>query len=146
MPTSLTHTTTLQSSLIAGVISAAFSWPNTTSSPWTVRALWYSGLFLSLVSISIAAFLSMVLLRLSSYPDSCEVICRILGKPDSGYGKESVVRWKPRKQQLYIWQLPRMLLTGSIFEFAIGLILMIWDMALLAVFDRNTDEIKVMSS
>jgi hypothetical protein len=145
MPASLTHTT-VQSPLIAGVISAAFSWPDTASSPWTVRVLWYSGLFLSLASISIATFLSMVLLRLSSYPDSCEIICRILGKLDGRYGKDSVVRWKPRKEQLYIWQLPRMLLTGSIFEFAIGLILMIWEMARLAIFARNSDELKVRVS
>jgi len=146
MPASLTHTTTFQSSLIAGVISAAFSWPDTASSPWTVRVLWYSGLFLSLASISIATFLSMVLLRLSSYPDSCEIICGILGKLDGRYGKDSVLRWKPRKEQLYIWQLPRMLLTGSIFEFAIGLILMIWEMARLATFARNSNELKVRVS
>jgi len=88
----------------------------------------------------------MVLLRLSSYPDSCEIICGILGKLDGRYGKDSVLRWKPRKEQLYIWQLPRMLLTGSIFEFAIGLILMIWEMARLATFARNSNELKVRVS
>lgn len=68
----------------------------------------------------------------------------MLGYADQNrYGDENVVKWRPRQLQLYIWQLPRMLLTASIFEFAIGLCLMIWDMAFARGFEPGSNEAKV---
>lgn len=130
--------------MIAGVISTAFSWPNAATAPWTTLALWYSGLFLAFISISIAAWFSLALLKLSGYPHCNEFICQMLGQPNENqYGNDNVVKWKPRQLQLYIWQLPRMLLTASIFEFAIGLCLMNWDMAVAHGFQPRSNEAKV---
>ncbi|EXA53644.1 hypothetical protein FOVG_01380 [Fusarium oxysporum f. sp. pisi HDV247] len=106
--------------LIAAVVSSAFSWPTIDDSPWTTRALFYSALILSLVSVSAGSQQSIALYRLGGHDIGLTTLRTLL----KGSGKQGA-----SKLQLYVWQMPIMLLNVSILLFVIGLMILIWDRA-----------------
>ncbi|EUC44639.1 hypothetical protein COCMIDRAFT_76143, partial [Bipolaris oryzae ATCC 44560] len=103
--------------LIAGVVSSAFSWPTINDAPWTAKALLYSALILSLTSISIGTQQSIALYRIGGHEDGLETLQALLKSPR---GKNA------SKLQLYIWQVPVMMLNIAILVFLIGLMVLIW--------------------
>lgn len=108
-----------QSALISGVFASAFSWYNITPQPDIVKGLWYSGLLLSLLSITIAMQQSVALYRLGSNRGGLIKLRTLLSYKVSG-------AFKPRYLQIYVWQTPVMLLNVSISLFLIGLITLVY--------------------
>ena len=111
--------TYIQSALVSGVCASAFSWYNITPQPYPVRSVWYSGLLLALVSITIAVQQSVALHRLSSNQDGLAKLRSMLSYKHAGV-------LKARYSQVYIWQTPVMLLNVSIFFFLIGLVIVVF--------------------
>ncbi|EXA53642.1 hypothetical protein FOVG_01380 [Fusarium oxysporum f. sp. pisi HDV247] len=116
----ITSINSRQGALIAAVVSSAFSWPTIDDSPWTTRALFYSALILSLVSVSAGSQQSIALYRLGGHDIGLTTLRTLL----KGSGKQGA-----SKLQLYVWQMPIMLLNVSILLFVIGLMILIWDRA-----------------
>ncbi|KFY18494.1 hypothetical protein V493_08562 [Pseudogymnoascus sp. VKM F-4281 (FW-2241)] len=108
----------LTSALISALFAAAFSWYNITLQPYTVRAVWYSGLLLSLAGISSAMQQSIALHRLSSNTNGLERVRNLLGYSEGG-------TWKARHLQIFMWQSAVMLLNVAIFLFILGLFIAI---------------------
>jgi hypothetical protein len=108
-----------QAALIAAVVSAAFSWPAIDSSPWTAKAAFYGSLILSLGAVAIGSQQSITLSRLGGQQDGLSELKKLLQN-----NKSTVSR-----RQLYIWQLPVMILNVSILLFLIGLFVVIWNQA-----------------
>lgn len=107
-----------QSALISALFAAAFSWYNITLQPYTVRAVWYSGLLLALAGISSAMQQSIALHRLSSNTNGLERVRNLLGYSKGG-------TWKARHLQIFMWQSAVMLLNVAIFLFILGLFIAI---------------------
>jgi len=84
-----------------------------------VQGLWYSGLLLALVSVTLAMQQSVLLHRLNSNDHGMHILRRSLG-----YWSGS--QWEPRKLQILIWQMPVMLLNVSIALFDIGLLMQVY--------------------
>ena len=129
--------TRLQSALVASVIASTFSWSQISSSPWTTRAVWYGSLILSMSSISVSTHQVITLHRIGSHPEALEKIRLILGKNVDGGAM------KPRSSQLYVWQIPVMLLTVSIALFIIGLVILVFQTAFALSSRVWTDDKKV---
>lgn len=111
----------IKGALIAAVIAGAFSWTRSTEIPWTSQAVWYSSLILALASVSTASQQSIGLYRLGSHPEGLRKLRILLGGPNQN---------RPRKSQLYIWQVAVMSLNVSVLLFLIGLAILLWDLAL----------------
>lgn len=103
--------------LLAGVVSAAFSWRDLEKMFWTTKSLWYGSLIMDLTSISLAMQQSLAMNRLCCYSDRWKRIRLMLGKPKDVHGIS-----KPRWTQLYVWQVPIMLLNIGLVLFLSGLI------------------------
>jgi hypothetical protein len=84
-----------------------------------VRSVWYSGLFLALVSIAIAVQQTVALHRLNSNQYGLARLRSMLSYKHAG-----VI--KARYSQVYIWQTPIMLLNVSILLFLIGLTIVVF--------------------
>lgn len=121
----LTLSFPFQAALFAGLYGGAFSWSNIDGAPWSTKACWYCGLMLIIGSISTATQQSITLYRFTSKDSSCHDIFRIL----KGRRSDKTERWKPSQSQLYIWQVPVMLLRLGILLFIIGLFFLLWDAA-----------------
>ena len=111
--------TKAQAALIAAVVSAAFSWPTIGSSPWTAKAVLYASLILSLGAVSIGSQQSIALSRFGGQQGGLDKLQELLKN-----NKATASR-----RQLYIWQLPVMILNVSILLFLIGLLIIIWNQA-----------------
>ncbi|KAE8863119.1 hypothetical protein PTNB73_06326 [Pyrenophora teres f. teres] len=103
--------------LIASVVSGAFSWPMVDEAPWTAKASFYSTLFISLSAVAAGAQQSIALDRYGQHPEGIRQLQELLRGGSSGS-----VSWL----QLYVWQLPIMLLNISIVLFLVGLLILIW--------------------
>ncbi|KAJ5286962.1 hypothetical protein N7478_002648 [Penicillium angulare] len=123
----------LQSTLISGVITSSFSWSyfaNSDTRPVClelVKAFWYSALCLSISAIACASQQLVALQRVAIYPDSLTVVRKLLG----GNGAAPLVGTKRLGfSQFYLWQLPVMLLSASLYVYIAGLtIIVYWDFA-----------------
>jgi hypothetical protein len=107
------------------VISSAFSWYTVTESPWSTKALWYSGLLFSMAAITTGGVHTAGLHRLGCHPEWHEKLRETLGTPIKGDEN----RWRPRLLQPIIWQTPNLMLKISITCFLVGLVILIWDIA-----------------
>ena len=94
------------------------------SPSWTVRAIWFSSLVLALTSVSIATQQAVALSRLSSHPNATTMIFRLLDKRSE---VQLGAQLEPSLLQLYIWQIPVSLLTGSLYFFITGLAVLLWN-------------------
>lgn len=99
--------------------------------PYTVRAIWYSGLLLSLAAISNAMHQSIALHRLSSNTNGLERVRSLLGY-------NAVGGWRARNIQVFMWQSAVMLLNVAIFLFVLGLFI-----AILAGARHGTEDVRV---
>jgi hypothetical protein len=106
--------------LSASVISTAISWPAMSEAPWTTQSLYYSALVLSLASIAAASQQSIILYRIGGHDDGLQKLRKLLRKPGSA---------DPKPLQVYIWQMPIMLLNIAVSLFLVGLFILIWDCA-----------------
>ena len=98
----------MQSALVAGVISSAFSWYNIEQTHWVTRACWYSGLTFAFASISAAGLCSGSLLRLMCHSGKTTRVRSVVG-----YESHISQKWNPRILQPWIWGIPGMLLKLS---------------------------------
>lgn len=119
------------------MIASAFSWLTAPKNPYPTTILWLCGLVLAVTSISAAAQQSIALSRLNSHPEGLRQIRRQLGGPvslrsstDRGEVVGRNVAWKPSLLQVYVWQVPVMMLNFSILMFLAGLGWSVWDAAL----------------
>lgn len=112
-----------KAALVAAVASAALSWQDIASAPWTVFATFYISLILSFTAISIGTQQSIVLLRLGSHPEGLKELQDLLKQ---GPPRAAGAQPRARRVQLYLWQLPVMLLNISILVFIIGVLILIW--------------------
>ncbi|KAK4209373.1 hypothetical protein QBC37DRAFT_324064, partial [Rhypophila decipiens] len=111
--------------LVAGVISAAFSWQPVDDIPWSTAGLWYGALLMNLTSICLATQQGVSLNRLSGYSDSLSKIRNLLGS--AGFHRQHRVTVTPHWDQLYVWQTPIMLLNVSIILFITGVVILIFE-------------------
>ncbi|KAH7090172.1 hypothetical protein FB567DRAFT_284828 [Paraphoma chrysanthemicola] len=118
--------------LVAGVVSSAFSWPTIESAPWTAKAVFYSTLLLAISAIATGSQQSIALNRYGRQPDGLKEL------QDSIKGTQ---RGDARPSQLYVWQLPIMLLNISLALFVVGLVILIWAKA--ARSPRWDDDMKI---
>lgn len=88
-------------------------------SPWTLQAIWYSGLLLVVAYIAPSARSAVALTRLSSHPAGLSGIRETLGARH----KERV--WRPSRLQLIIWQAPICLLNSSLVFYVVGLVFVV---------------------
>jgi hypothetical protein len=102
--------------LIAGVVSAAFSWRDLDQMFWATKGLWYGSLIVDLTSISLATQQSLALNRICCSSDRFQRIRTMLGTSKDGQGIS-----KPRWTQIYVWQVPIMLLNIGLILFLAGL-------------------------
>lgn len=109
-----------KAALIAALYGSSFSWFNIDDSPWSTRALWFSGLAFTVGSISSATQQAITLYRFSSQEDACHRIRKVLGHRNR-HG-----RWRPKMMHVYIWQVPVICLRVGILLFLIGLIILLW--------------------
>lgn len=116
----------IQSALICAVVASSFTWPAVSDLPYsmqsTVLAIWYNSLLMSLVTIACATQQAVALSRLYSHVDRVHKIRNFLGSLENH-------AWKPRKLQLYIWQVPATLLNASIYSFMIGTSVLVYGSA-----------------
>ena len=120
-----------QAALIAVVVSAAFSWPTVTESPWTVKAVFYASLALALSTVASASQQSTALYRFGQHSDGLKILHNLLARPrrQSEGSKVEGSELVASKMQLYVWQMPVMLLNISITLLIVGLFILIWDRA-----------------
>ena len=121
------------------MISSAFSWYNVTTSPWSTKALWYSGLLFAMASITAAGVHSAGLHRLGVHPSWQTKLRETLGTPV----RNNPTEWRPRALQPLMWQTPNFLLKLSIVCFIVGLVILIWDTARLGGVGWGNDDAKV---
>ena len=119
------------------MVTSSLAWPVASPLPWSVRSLWLTALLFALISLSLACQQAIALTRVSNSEFAVEKIRHLLGEPcedenrGPGQPKEPVARvtleggdprkWRPLKLQLYVWQIPSMLLGNAVLIFVIGL-------------------------
>lgn len=123
---------------MSSVVAGAFSWTDILSVPWTTRAVWYSSLFLALVSITTSTQQSILLQRMGSHREGLDRLQNLLRSRDAVADAPA----KPRTMQLYVWQIPVNLLNVSVILFLIGLAIQVFAAAFNGL-ETWTDEKKV---
>ena len=104
-----------------------------------MQAIWYSGLLLSLTSIATATQQAVALYRLTILPNGLAKIREMLSEDDRDY----LGAFQPRYSQLYIWQVPLLLLNSSVYLFIAGLAVLLWEAAKLQQYRWSAEETKV---
>ncbi|CAH0017055.1 unnamed protein product [Clonostachys rhizophaga] len=110
--------------LLASCLSSTSAWPNVLNNgrdkPWTVRALWFSGLVFALFSVLVAGLQSMRLHRLSAHRDGLRKIrAGLCGSKPGG------VR-RPGRAQVYSWEASPIFLLLSVALMVIGIAVLVW--------------------
>ncbi|KAL9082218.1 MAG: hypothetical protein Q9159_006614 [Coniocarpon cinnabarinum] len=113
-----------QAALVASLFGGSLSWYVAQNASWSVRSLWYAGLVCTIGSISVATQQSISLYRFSATKNGLKHIRSVLG----GRENERGVR-EPGAFQVYVWQVPVMLLRFGIVLFLLGLWVLLWSMA-----------------
>lgn len=150
----------IQSALVASLTVGAFSWPtveallsSSTASPLhdqdlafrtprnLVPLLWCASLLFALTSIGSAANQTIIIHRLSVYPDGLARIQKLLGNGTASHNSQIGVG----ALQMWIWQTPAALLNGSLYLFIAGLLGLIWDISNIGRSDTSASGNKVSS-
>ncbi|KAF2836906.1 hypothetical protein M501DRAFT_1018319 [Patellaria atrata CBS 101060] len=130
----------VMAALLAGVLTSTGSWPHLLpaerATPWPARTAWFCGLVLALTSITTAADHYIRLCRLSTHRDSMERIRQLLSGIKVREDNESPGEVRPKRLQIYIWQLPVLLLTASVICMILGMLFLCWA----ATIERWPDE------
>jgi hypothetical protein len=111
---------------------SSFSWSTFDDpSPGTllaiINAVWYSALLLSVVSILSASQLSIALSRIATYRTDLIYTRRMLAKEQPHSMTTSGLQLS--RSKLFLWQIPVMLLNGSIYLYVIGLTILVYLLA-----------------
>ena len=114
----------LKGALLASCLSSTSAWPdvlnNGRDKPWSVRALWFSGLVFALFAVMIAGLQSMRLHRLSSHRDG-------LRKIRAGFARRRGPNgYAPERFQLYAWEASQAFLVLSVLLMVIGIAVLVW--------------------
>ncbi|KAJ0161199.1 hypothetical protein CTA2_6620 [Colletotrichum tanaceti] len=118
-----------QAALLANVLTSTGSWPNLlppdTTTPWPVRTSWFCGIAFALASVLTAADQTIRLHRMAGHRDGLVLIRQSLRARDRVLiGAEW--KYRPRRMQVYAWQLGVLFLAGSVVFMMAGLIFLIW--------------------
>lgn len=113
-----------QGAILASLFASAFTWPLMQISAYSTQGCWFGGLMLIISSITIATQQSITLHRFSTHVNDLRNLRGLLGYQDTPAGI-----WRPRKIQLYVWQMPVMMLRFGIYLFLVGLFLLLWKAA-----------------
>ncbi|KAF3047415.1 hypothetical protein E8E12_004575 [Didymella heteroderae] len=114
-------TVNVTAALIAAVASAIFSWPTVAEAPWTAISAFYASLILSLATVASASQQSIALYRFGAHSQGLVMLQKSLA---SGTNRGAASRL-----QIYVWQMPVMLLNISIMLLIVALFILIWDRA-----------------
>ncbi|KAF3763920.1 hypothetical protein M406DRAFT_58174 [Cryphonectria parasitica EP155] len=141
-------TVNVTAALVAAVASAALSWQAIDSAAWTVLALFYASLIMSLTAVTIGAQQSIALSRLGGHRVGLGNLQKKLrGKVVKQATQTlNVNKHSASYSQLYLWQLPVMLLNASILIFLIGLSIIIWSQAASHEYSGDTMKIAIVTS
>lgn len=121
--------------LLSTCLSSTGSWPqvlnNGQNKPWTVRALWFSGLVFALFAVMASGIQSMRLHRLSSHRDGLAMIRAGLagGSGGSKKGGGSAFGWRrrlPLRFQVYAWDAGQAFLLLSVIFMIGGITVLVW--------------------
>jgi hypothetical protein len=93
---------------------------------------------LSFTSISSATQQAVAIYRLNSLEGGVRNICKLLSTSEHDVHGQL----KPRLWQLYIWQIPLLMLNSSIYIFVAGLAVLLWEAAKAQAYDGGADETK----
>ncbi|KAK4499144.1 hypothetical protein PRZ48_009656 [Zasmidium cellare] len=130
----------ITSALIAGTVSASFSWSNVERAPTITLACWYSALLMILISITTATQQHNTLQKIASRSDSALRLQDLL-KRRSAPSKPAT----PDFMQHFIWQTPIMLLNIGIPLYIVGLLGLVFSQPLLGEFaTQDTIAVKVV--
>ncbi|KAF2635761.1 hypothetical protein P280DRAFT_410955 [Massarina eburnea CBS 473.64] len=130
------------SPLTAVCLVSTGSWPEISSKPWYIRAIWYSGIVFALFSVLTAAQQSLRLHRLSAHRDGLHYIrlCLVRDRKrlDSEYGEMRLV---PRPFQVWSWQSAMMFLLLAVSCLLVGMLVLVWDGVVMetdkVIYDEN---------
>ncbi|KAF1958120.1 hypothetical protein CC80DRAFT_25189 [Byssothecium circinans] len=115
------------SPLTAVCLVSTGSWPEISSKPWYIRAIWYSGIVFALFSVLTAAQQSLRLHRLSAHRDGLHYIrlCLVRDRKrlDSEEGELKLV---PRRFQIWSWQSAMMFLLLAVACLLVGMLVLVW--------------------
>ncbi|OHE95194.1 hypothetical protein CORC01_09581 [Colletotrichum orchidophilum] len=115
--------------LLANVLTSTGSWPNLlppeTTTPWPVRTCWFCGIAFALASVLTAADQTIRLHRMAGHRDGLVLIRQSLRSQDRVLiGTEW--KYRPRKMQVYAWQLSVLFLAGAVLCMISGMIFLVW--------------------
>ncbi|KFH45568.1 hypothetical protein ACRE_035840 [Hapsidospora chrysogenum ATCC 11550] len=112
--------------LLASCLSSTSAWPDVLNNghkkPWSVRAIWFSGLVFALFSVIIAGLQSMRLHRLSAHRDGLRKIRVGLGRRHSA----SSDGYQPYRFQVYAWEASQAFLLLSVVLMVLGIAVLVW--------------------
>lgn len=115
------------SPLVAVCLVSTGSWPEISSKPWYIRAIWYSGIIFALFSVLTAAQQSLRIHRLSAHRDGLHLIrlCLVRDRKalDSEDGQRKLV---PKPFQVWSWQSSMMFLLMAVACLLVGMLVLVW--------------------
>lgn len=103
------------------------SWPEISSKPWFIRAIWYCGIIFALFSVLTAAQQSLRLHRLSAHRDGLHYIRLCLVRDRKRLDSEDgQMRLVPRRFQVWSWQSSMMFLLLAVGCLLTGMLVLVW--------------------
>ncbi|CAN8104336.1 unnamed protein product [Discula destructiva] len=117
------------SALLANVLTSTGSWPNLlppdTTTPWSVRTCWFSGIAFALASVLTAADQTIRLHRMAGHRDGLALIRQSLRTKDRMI-VDGRAQYHPRRMQVYSWQLGVLFLGATVACIVAGMVLLVW--------------------
>ncbi|KAL4742386.1 hypothetical protein BDV11DRAFT_180753 [Aspergillus similis] len=110
--------------LTAAVLTQVFAWPQIKDpTPIFSRICWYSGLVLVLMAVATATQQNIALARAKVSPKGWSYLRSILDVEGEEIGS---IKQRPSRVQLYIWQVPVMMLNFSNVLLVLGILVYIF--------------------
>lgn len=97
------------------MLGNVLAWDSTRELVWPVAACWYGALMFIIASIASATQQGIMLQRFATHPDYLRRLRSLLGR-----GRN------PRPVQIFVWQVPVMMLRFGIYLLLIGLLIHLW--------------------
>ncbi|KAF2249436.1 hypothetical protein BU26DRAFT_484840 [Trematosphaeria pertusa] len=115
------------SPLTAVCLVSTGSWPEISSKPWFIKAIWYCGIVFAVFSVLTAAQQSLRLHRLSAHRNGLHYIrlCLVRDRKrlDSEEGQLKLV---PRPFQVWSWQSSMVFLLMAVACLILGMLVLLW--------------------
>ncbi|KAF4496075.1 hypothetical protein FAGAP_7766 [Fusarium agapanthi] len=118
-------------SLTAAVIGTAFTWAPPAPVPATVRGAWYCGLIFALTAVSVAAQQNIALIRAKAHPKGFDNLRYMLMEAKKTLdlpvtrAQALAMRNQPIYYQLYLWQVPIMMLNFANIVLAMSIVYLV---------------------